>query len=93
MEEQATATQPALDGMSALDELERRIESAVERLRASRQQEVKASSEAADLRASLAKAEDRVQQLSARVTQLESERRQVRERLEKLLGRVEEIES
>ena len=93
MEEQATATQPALDGLSALDELERRIEGAVERLRSSREQESKAASDATELRAALAEAEDRVQELTARVTELEAERRKVRDRVEKLLGRIDQLEA
>lgn len=93
MDEQATATQPALDGLSALDELERRIEGAVERLRDSRQQESKAASEASDLRAALSAADDRVEELTARVKELESERRNVRERVEKLLGRIDQLEA
>ena len=93
MEEQATATQPALDGLSALDELERRIEGAVERLRSSREQESKAASDASELRAALAEAEDRVKELNARVTELETERRKVRDRVEKLLGRIDQLEA
>lgn len=93
MDEQATATQPALDGLSALDELERRIEGAVERLRNSRQQESKSASEASDLRAALAEAEDRVEELAARVTELETERRKVRDKVEKLLGRIDQLEA
>jgi len=93
MDEQATATQPALDGLSALDELERRIEGAVERLRNSRDQESKAASEVSDLRASLGEAGDRVEELTARVTELESERRQVRDRVEKLLARIDQLEA
>jgi predicted nuclease with TOPRIM domain len=93
MDEQAIATQPALDGLSALDELERRIEGAVERLRNSRQQESKNASEASELRAALGAAEDRVEELAARVTELESERRQVRGRVEKLLARIDQLEA
>jgi chromosome segregation ATPase len=93
MDEQATATQPVLDGLSALDELERRIEGAVERLRSSRQQESEAASEASELRAALAAAEDRAEEFSARVKELESERRQVRDRVEKLLGRIGQLEA
>lgn len=93
MNEQAIATQPALDGLSALDELERRIEGAVERLRNSRQQESKAASEASELREALATAEHRAEELAARVKDLESERRQVRERVEKLLGRIDQLEA
>ena len=90
MQQQAIVSEST--GLGSLDQLERRIEGAIERLRSAHQQQRVAEQEAARLKGLLAEKDQAVERLGAELEQVRAERDQVRQRIEALLEQIEALE-
>lgn len=93
MEQEDFTQAPSTNGLAALDQLENRLQSAIEQFRASKQRQTDAENAAAQAQGLLQKKEDEIQRLGREVEQLRSERDEVRGRIETLLGQVESLEA
>lgn len=78
-------------GLAVLDQLENRLQGAIEQFRGSRQRQMAAERDAAEAKIQLSQKEDEIQRLVREVEELCSERDQVRQRIEALLGQVEAL--
>lgn len=78
-------------GLAVLDQLENRLQGAIEQFRGSRQRQMVAEQDAAKAKNQLAQKEEEIQRLAREVEELCSERDQVRQRIETLLGQVEAL--
>jgi predicted nucleic acid-binding Zn-ribbon protein len=79
------------DGLLKLEELEARIRRAVEELRRLREQCDAALAEREKLRAALKERGQTVQRLEARLLELQTEREQVRGRIEHLVAQIDSL--
>ena len=80
-----------LSGLEPLARLEERILATVEQLHAARQEKEKAESGQAALRDQLARAEQESRKFRGEAEALRKERRQILERVERLLAHVEKL--
>lgn len=78
-------------GLAILDQLENRLQGAIEQFRGSCQRQMAAERDAAEAENQLAQKEEEIQRLAREVEELCSERDQVRRRIEALLGQVEAL--
>lgn len=82
-------TTTEIEGLDALGRLEERILETVNQLRAERGEKEEAHKEAAALRERLHASEQKARQLAADLDAYRLERRQIAERLEKLLAQID----
>lgn len=78
-------------GLAALDQLENRLQGAIEQFRGSRQRQMDAERAAGEAKSLLAKKDEEIERLSREVEELRTERDQVRKRIESLLDQVETL--
>lgn len=83
--------EPAQNGLPALEELEEKVRRAVEELRRLRAQRDAALAEAEKLRAALRERGESMQRLETLLLELETERAQVRGRIEQLVAQIDAL--
>ncbi|HKZ51778.1 MAG TPA: hypothetical protein VJ085_00710 [Candidatus Acidoferrales bacterium] len=83
--------EPAQNGLPALKELEEKVRRAVEELRRLRAQRDAAQAEAEKLRAALRERGETSQRLETQLLELETERAQVRGRIEQLVAQIDAL--
>ena len=93
MEQQDFMQEPPVNGLAALDQLENRLQGAIEQFRTSKQRQTEAEKEAAQAKRLLQQREDEIHRLGSEMERLRSERDQVRQRIESLLEQVEGLEA
>ncbi len=89
--EKSSAVTVEVEALRPLARLEERIVETVEQLRAVRREKAEAGKEAAGLRERLGRSEQHGRQLAGEAETLRRERRQILERLEKLLAYVDSL--
>ena len=89
--EKPSAVTVDVEGLQPLARLEERIVETVEQLRVARRERAEAGQEAAALRERLARSEQHARQLAGEAETLRRERRQILERVEKLLAYVDSL--
>jgi FtsZ-binding cell division protein ZapB len=87
----STAVQPALQSGDSLGSLEQRIQQAVQLVARLRAEKESALAEAATARTEAAEAKTETARLSEGVQSLQAERKQVRQRIEKLLDQIDQL--
>jgi len=83
--------EPAQNGLTALEELKEKVRRAVEELRRLRTQRDTALAEAEELRAALRERGETLKRLEAQLLELETERAQVRGRIEQLVAQIDAL--
>lgn len=83
--------EPAPNGMAALEELEDKVRRAVEELRRLRSQRDAAVAETEKLRAALRERGETLKRLETQLLELETERAQVRGRIEQLVAQIDAL--
>ena len=91
MEQHDFVQESAPGGLAVLDKLENRLKGAIEQFRRACQRQMDAERDATEAKIQLTQKEDEIQRLMREVEELSSERDQVRQRIETLLGRVEAL--
>lgn len=91
MEQNDFMQDSASTGLAVLDQLENRLQGAIEQFRGSRQRQMVAEQDAAKAKNQLTQKEEEIQRLAREVEELCSVRDQVRQRIETLLGQVEAL--
>jgi len=91
MEPQITISDPAAENFDSLLELESRIEGIADRFREARRLQQAAEQNASRLERVVSDQEQKIERLRAELEELRGERRQVRERIETLLGRIDSL--
>jgi FtsZ-binding cell division protein ZapB len=91
MESQITILDPAAENFDSLLELESRIEGIADRFREARRLQQAAEQNASRLERVVSDQEQKIERLRAELEELRGERRQVRERVETLLGRIDSL--
>ncbi len=81
------------NGLAALDQLENRLQGAIEQFRGSRQRQLDAERDITEAKGLLAKKDDEIERLTREVEELRGERDQVRKRIETLLDQVEALDA
>ena len=80
-------------GLAALDQLENRLQGAIEQFRGSRQRQLDAERDITEAKGLLAKKEEEIERLTREIEELRGERDQVRKRIETLLDQVEALDA
>lgn len=93
MEQQDFMQERPLNGLAALDQLEDRLQGAIEQFRSSKQRQAEAEKAATQAKGLLQQKEEEIQRLGREMERLRSERDQVRQRIETLLEQVEGLEA
>lgn len=83
--------EPTPNGLLKLEELEQKVCRAVEELRSLRAQRDAAQAEAEKLRAALKERGETLQSLEAQLLELQTERAQVRSRIEQLVAQIDSL--
>lgn len=91
MEPEIATTEPVVDSFDSLLELESRIQGMADRFREARRLQQAAEQNASRLERIVSEQEQRIERLQAEIEELRSERRQVRERIETLLVRIDSL--
>ena len=91
MESQITILDPAAENFDSLLELESRIEGIADRFREARRLQQAAEQNASRLERVVSDQEQKIERLRAELEELRGERRQVRERIETVLGRIDSL--
>ena len=91
MQQQPDASASAADNVDSLAHLEERIQRAVALVNRLRQEKDAAIRDLADARAGLEASRNENARLASELESLREERRQVRERIEKLLGHIDQL--
>jgi chromosome segregation ATPase len=80
-------------GLAALDQLENRLQGAIEQFQGSRKRQLDAERDATEAKGLLSKKDDEIERLTREVEELRGERDQVRKRIETLLSQVEALDA
>ena len=80
-------------GLAALDQLENRLQGAIEQFQGSRKRQLDAERDATEAKGLLSEKDDEIERLAREVGQLRGERDQVRKRIETLLSQVEALDA
>ena len=91
MEPEITTTEPVVENLDSLLELENRIQGIADRFGEARRMQQTAEQSAARLESVVSEQQQKIANLEAEIEQLHGERRQVRERIEALLGKIESL--
>lgn len=91
MEPEIMTSEPAADNFDSLLELESRIQGIADRFSEARRLQQAAEKDAARLERVVSEQEQKIARLRAELEELRGERRQVRERIETLLGRIDSL--
>lgn len=83
--------EPTRNGFLKLTELEEKVRQAVDELKTLRAQRAAAQSETEKLRAALKERGETLQRLEAQLLELQTEREQVRSRIEQLLAQIDSL--
>ncbi len=91
MEPEITTTELTTDNFDSLLELESRIQGIADRFREARDLQQEAEQDVARLQRVVSEQVQEIERLRTEVAELNGERRQVRERIETLLGRIDSL--
>lgn len=81
------------NGLAALDQLENRLQGAIEQFQGSRQRQLDAERDATEAKSLLTKKDEEIERLTREVEELRGERDQVHKRIETLLSQVEALDA
>ena len=91
MEPEITTTEPVVENLDSLLELENRIQGIADRFGEARRMQQTAEQNAVRLESVVSEQQQKIANLEAEIEQLHGERRQVREKIEALLGKIESL--